>query len=213
MAICRVPASWSMLRRCGTHSQSPLIGNRMAIWGLVLGPSQCQHWRGWAASLPRTRRTGWWTSIESSFASNHEDDENVCRADEERSDREAEFVSRSLHPHKPRHREFELRQTSTGAMISLRHGLDEMLPMDAAVQDDCPALRPASIHGRALAMRAASMRRFMRKHPTKHKDTKKKLVVSASTGLFIVLGLFCVMFLSHTHTHTHTHKHSFTEGA
>ena len=97
--------------------------------------------------------------------------------------RECRQVDKAINPHKPTHLEFEKRPNSVGTMMSLRMGLDELVPSTTQVPDDAAALRPAAVHGRALMMRAASHRLYMRKQPTTHKAQPKKVVVTAQNAL------------------------------
>ena len=100
--------------------------------------------------------------------------------DAARDRRMREKMARAAEPHKPTNREFENRSTHKGAIVSIRRGLDDMIPLTRAVPDSSPALCVAQIHGRMLAMRAAGRRPFMRKHPIKHKSKEKPRVVSAA---------------------------------
>ena len=68
-------------------------------------------------------------------------------------------------------------------MISLRMGLDKHLPSNTQVPDNAASLRPASVHGRALMMHAAGMRRYMQKRPTTHKKTKRAIIVTAASAI------------------------------
>ena len=78
---------------------------------------------------------------------------------------------------------FEHRINFTGTVMALRMGLDTVVPQDAQVPDNAAALRPAVVHGRALAMRAAAIRTCMRKHPTKHKPKPQPKIVTAAAAV------------------------------
>ena len=99
------------------------------------------------------------------------------------SNRQRQQADKVLNPHKPSHLEFEHRHNSMGTMISLRMGLDKHLPSNTQVPDNAASLRPASVHGRALMMHAAGMRRYMQKRPTTHKKTKRAIIVTAASAI------------------------------
>jgi len=97
--------------------------------------------------------------------------------------REEVQIDKVMHPYKPSHLEFEHRINFTGTVMALRIGLDTVVPQDAQVPDDAAALRPAVVHGRALAMRACAIRTCMQKHPTQHKPKPKAKIVTAEAAV------------------------------
>ena len=111
------------------------------------------------------------------FATNTLDEEREDAARDRRLSMRAK-MARAAEPHKPKNREFENRSTHQGAIVSIRRGLDEMIPLTRDVPNSSPALCVTQIHGRMLAMRAAGRRPFMGKHPIKHKSKEKPRVVS-----------------------------------
>ena len=107
--------------------------------------------------------------------------------DPARSQREDERMSKAVEGHKPSHLEFENRVNFEGTVMAVRAGLDELVPRDAVVPDDAATLRPASVHGQALAMRAVGLRPCMRKRPVQHKKAARPPVVTVSSALAALL--------------------------